>query len=121
MQQTGRVILVVDDDSGVREIVAESLELHGYHVLTANEGVAALALVEQRPEVGLVISDIRMPGLSGLALADRVVAIRAGIRVILISGYFHPQEMKVRFLKKPFTIHQLQVAVEAEFMSTQSG
>jgi two-component SAPR family response regulator len=55
-----------------------------------------------------------MRGISGLELAARAAKEFPGVRVILISGYFQAQEIGPRFLKKPFTMNQLETAVQAE-------
>lgn len=107
-------ILIVDDDAEVREILAETLVEFGYGVAQAESAEEALPMLETRPDIGLVISDVRMPGMSGLELVEHARARNAGLKAILISGYFLPQPITVRFLKKPFHMHELASAVRAE-------
>jgi CheY-like chemotaxis protein len=107
-------ILVVDDDDEVREMLAETLRDFGYAVIQATAGEEALEILAQHTEVIMVITDIRMPGMSGLDLAERVQRERAGVKVIVISGYFNPQPVSQRFLMKPFRLHELASAVRAE-------
>lgn len=107
-------ILVVDDDPEVREILAETLTEFGYGVIQAGSGEEALSLLGGGPDFDLVITDVRMPGMSGLELVDEARARRPALRVIVISGYFLPQPITVRFLKKPFHMHELASAVRAE-------
>jgi CheY-like chemotaxis protein len=107
-------ILVVDDDPDVRQIVSEYLEYRGYGVIQASDGAEALDLLRDHPDVRLIITDVRMRGLSGLELAARAAQEHPDVRVILISGYFQAQAAGPRFLKKPFTMQQLDVAVKAE-------
>jgi len=107
-------ILVVDDDPEVREILAETLEEFGYGVARAASGEEALPLLDERPDIRLVITDVRMPGMSGLELVEHARARRAGLKAIVISGYFLPQPVAVRFLKKPFHMQELASAVRAE-------
>ena len=109
-------ILVVDDDPDVRQIVSEYLEYRGYGVLQASDGAEALAIIEDHPDLRLIISDVRMRQMSGLELAERVAASHPAIRVILISGYFQAQAIGPRFLKKPFSMQQLDSAVQAELI-----
>jgi CheY-like chemotaxis protein len=109
-----RNILVVDDDPEVREILVETLAEFGYAVSQAGSGEEALALLQPRPGIDLLISDVRMPGMSGLELVERARERQPGLKVILISGYFLPQPIAVRFLKKPFHMHELASAVRAE-------
>lgn len=107
-------ILVVDDDEEVRVIVAEFLEDFGYTVVQAEGGSTALSLLETYPSIKLIITDIRMPDMSGFELADIVAARRSQLRIILISGYFVAQQVTRRFLRKPFRMKDLQAAVKAE-------
>ena len=107
-------ILVVDDDPEVREILAETLVEFGYGVTQAGSGEEALPVLEARPDIDLVITDVRMPGMSGLELVEQARARRVGLKVIVISGYFLPQPIAVRFLKKPFHMQELASAVRAE-------
>lgn len=105
---------MVDDDAEVRIVVAEFLEDFGYHVLQADGAAAALRLLDANPDVRLLISDIRMPDMSGLELAEIATERYRGLRVILISGYFVAQQVNRRFLRKPFRMNELRAAVRAE-------
>jgi CheY-like chemotaxis protein len=109
-------ILVVDDDPDVRQIVSEYLEYRGYGVLQADDGDEALDIVESHPELRLIISDVRMRRVSGLELAERIAISHPDIRIILISGYFQAQAIGPRFLRKPFSMQQLDNAVQAELI-----
>lgn len=106
-----RTILLVEDEDEVREITREILVAEGYAVLTASDGRAALALCRtQGDALGLLITDVRMPGMSGYELA-RQVARRVGrLPVLCISGYARglsdavgPPPPGATFLPKPFT------------------
>lgn len=107
-------ILVVDDDDDVREVVVETLEHFGYGVLQASSGEEALPMLASHHNIGLMITDIRMPGMSGLELAEHVRRSHASVKIIVTSGYFHPQQVNDRFLRKPFHMNELAMAVEAE-------
>ncbi len=107
-------ILVVDDDEEVRVIVAEFLEDFGYQVVQAEGGTSALRLIDKLPSLRLLITDIRMPDMSGFELADLATARQSGLKIILISGYFVAQQVTRRFLRKPFRMKELQAAVQAE-------
>jgi CheY-like chemotaxis protein len=106
-------ILVVDDDSEVREILAETLGEFGYSVMQAASGEEALPLLSAHSEIDMLISDVRMPGMSGLELAEIAREYKSDLKVILMSGYFLPQPVKDRFLKKPFHMQELASAVRA--------
>jgi CheY-like chemotaxis protein len=109
-----RKILVVDDDPDVREVLVESLKYFGFSVVEAGSGEEALPLLESADDIGMLITDVRMPGMSGLELADRARRRDLGLKVIVISGYFLPQSVGERFLKKPFHMHELASAIRAE-------
>jgi len=107
-------ILVVDDDADVRDVIAETLEGFGYGVVVAASGEEALPMLAKRDDIRVLITDVRMPGMSGFELATRARRVTAGLRVIITSGYFLPQPIAERFLKKPFRMHELATAVRAE-------
>lgn len=109
-----QTILLVDDDDEVREILAETLEDFGYRVIGVSSGEEALLCLDHDDMPDMIISDIRMPGMSGLELAERVRARGGCMKLLLISGYFLPQQISERFLRKPFHRHELESAVRAQ-------
>ncbi len=111
---TTQTILIVDDDDEVREILAETLEELGYRVIGVSSAEEALLRLDMYAEPDLVITDVRMPGMSGLELAKRIRERGDCVKLLLMSGYFLPQQIPERFLKKPFHMHELQSAVRAE-------
>src|SRR5579859_7648630 len=107
-------ILVVDDDADVREVIAETLVGFGYGVLQAASGEEALPVLAERHDIRMLITDVRMPGMSGFELAAKARRVAGGLKVIITSGYFLPQPIADRFLKKPFRMHELASAIRAE-------
>lgn len=107
-------LMVVDDDPEVRVIVAEFLEDFGYNVLQASSAAEALKLLESAPDLRMIITDIRMPDMSGIELADVATQRHGDLKVILISGYFVSQHLERRFLRKPFRMRDLEEAVRTE-------
>jgi CheY-like chemotaxis protein len=107
-------LMVVDDDPEVRVIVAEFLEDFGYRVIQASGGAEALSLLSHTPDLRMMITDIRMPDMSGIELADIATRRQQDLKVILISGYFVSQQVDWRFLRKPFRMKDLEAAVRAE-------
>jgi CheY-like chemotaxis protein len=79
-------ILVVDDDPFVAEMLAVILDADGYTVETAEDGEDALAKFAASPDTGLVISDMNMPGMTGLELIGRIRVAKPGIPAILLTG-----------------------------------
>ncbi|HKN15742.1 MAG TPA: PAS domain S-box protein [Candidatus Sulfotelmatobacter sp.] len=108
-------ILLVEDEESVRQLVRETLESRGYHVLEAANGNAALALAAAHAEtIHLVITDVVMPGLSGHELVEQLLPARPGTKVLYLSGYAEdafasplPADGKKTFLQKPFTLQSL--------------
>jgi CheY-like chemotaxis protein len=107
-------VLVVDDDRVVRRITARMLRTEGYQVLEAESGVEALRTLESDPGIRLVVTDIVMPEMDGLALADRALAQVPHLCVVLMTG--HAPELTSRLdlrdsplpvVLKPFTAEQL--------------
>ena len=113
------LILLVEDEPAVRAIVTRMLTAHGYAVVAAAGPAEALELLEQETFApDLVVSDLVMPGLSGVALAERVGELRAGMRFLFISGYSghtmldeSPHLEEAQLVQKPFTASELTQAV----------
>ena len=108
------LIIVVEDDDRVRALVEDLLLDRGYDVITARNGAEGLSQIQREPCLSLLITDIRMPDMSGIELADLATLHRPGLRVILISGYFVSRQVERRFLRKPFRLRDLEAAVRAE-------
>jgi DNA-binding NtrC family response regulator len=117
-QPLAATILVVDDDDPVRVMLARLLRTQGYTVLQAAHAVEARALLESR-KPDLVISDIVMPGESGIELRRSLAERWPDLPVILISGYSAegPAEFAARtpntsFVQKPFAADQFLALVD---------
>ena len=81
-------ILIVDDESPVAQFEAEVLRLLGYSVSVSNDSCAALRRFESMPnDFDMIITDLTMPGLTGIELAQRIHSIRADIPVLLCTGF----------------------------------
>ena len=100
-------LLIVDDDDDLRSMVAEFLGDAGHLVVQAEGGPQALALLSDHPSLQIMITDIRMPGMSGVELADEAIRRRPELKVILISGYANQQHQWWPFLMKPFRMSSL--------------
>jgi len=109
-------ILLVEDESEVRNLIRKILKRHGYQVLEATNGIEALAVWrEQRETVKLLVTDLVMPaGLSGQELARQLQAAQPNLKVIFISGYsaeIAGRELQLRggerFIQKPFATDHL--------------
>jgi DNA-binding NtrC family response regulator len=91
-------ILVIDDETPIRETLKEILEYENYHVTTAEDGSKGLALI-QRNDYDAVLCDVKMPGIDGMELLDRALALKPDIPFIMISGHGNV-EMAIEATKK---------------------
>jgi len=114
------MILLVDDDDSVRETAADMLEDLGYRVRQASGGLEALEVLSANRDVDLMVTDIRMPGMSGLELSDLASNRFRDLKIILISGYFQSKPAHRRFLQKPFRTRDLDAAIQAELAATDN-
>ena len=105
-----KTVLLVDDEESVRILTARQLEGAGYRVLTAQDGVEALRLLDTTEwPVGLVITDLRMPGMDGIQLADRLSQRTPAPMVLFISGDSRnaSNDLPGPVLHKPFSTEDL--------------
>jgi len=89
----GKVVLLVEDQPEVWRVARRSLEQAGYRVLAASSGEEALSIAAGGGDIDLLLTDVVMPGMGGLALAARLRAARPGLRVLLMSGYADGAEL----------------------------
>ena len=116
-----KTILLIDDEPSVRSIVMRILRRANYTVLEADGGESAMTVAQSHAgKIDLVISDLYMPGLHGPAVAEKLAAVRPGLKVLFISGYADNDVVGrtgvpagSNFLQKPFSGHDLTAAVTA--------
>src|SRR5262249_27568882 len=120
--------LLVEDEDPVRYLVRTMLELDGYSVLEASNGMEAQAVAgRHRGGIDLLVADIMLPGINGFELAQRLVAQRPEMKVLFISGLVteddispHELRTKTAFLRKPFKVGQL-TQVARRLLQPRSG
>jgi two-component system cell cycle sensor histidine kinase/response regulator CckA len=109
-------ILVVDDDADVNEMATLVLAHYGHDVRSASDGAAALNIVRNEPALALMLTDVVMPLMDGITLANRVRAMRPEMPVIFVSGYMDgilvPEAERTAFLRKPWRATQLASEVD---------
>lgn len=113
-------ILLAEDDDSMREYLRRALERVGYMVTAVDRGTTALPLIETQ-SFDLLLTDIVMPEMDGIELAQRAGAIAPGMRVMFITGFAAvalksgntPPQAKV--LSKPFHLRDLVLEVERMF------
>lgn len=111
-------ILVVDDEAGVRVMIARMLALAGYSVISAQSGDEALSIArDYAAPIDLVLTDVRMPEMTGPELVEVLLELRPGMRVMYMSAYSRDvlpagaQDTDIPFLTKPFTMRTLALSI----------
>jgi len=107
-------VLLVEDAPMIRRLAREIMERAGYTVVEAADGEQAIACAEQHPYIDVLLTDLIMPGPSGVELADRLRLDRPNLRVLYMSGYTDNAIVRngmlgesAAFLQKPFTPEEL--------------
>ncbi|MCF8476181.1 MAG: response regulator [Pseudolabrys sp.] len=113
------VILLVEDEEGLRALNARGLTSRGYTVLEAGNGVEAIEVLEKQGHVDLVVSDVVMPEMDGPSLLKELRGRDPDVKFIFVSGYAEeafaknlPSDEQYNFLAKPFTLKQLVAEVK---------
>jgi two-component system cell cycle response regulator CpdR len=115
-------ILLAEDDDSMRVYLARALERVGYGVVAVDNGLAAIPLLENEP-FDLLLTDIVMPEMDGIELAQKAAEIAPGIRVMFITGFAAValkagrKTPEARVLSKPFHLKDLVGEVERMFMT----
>jgi CheY-like chemotaxis protein len=111
-------ILVVEDISSVREFVSRALNHEGHEVTVADDGLEGLEILAGGKSFDLLLTDIVMPGLDGIALALKVTKEYPDTRILLMTGYASERQrahnldaLIHRVISKPFTLDQICRAV----------
>jgi CheY-like chemotaxis protein len=124
VDMTQQLVLVIDDEEHIREAVTDILDLEGITVLAAADGRSGLELYQQRrDEIGLIVLDLSMPGLSGEQTLQELRTIDAQVRVLLSSGFSQVEvtprfagQPNVGFIQKPYDAEQLVYEVKRHLM-----
>ena len=123
----GELILVVDDEVAIREITKISLETHNYKVLTASDGIEAIALyVQHRHQINTVLVDLIMPSMDGFTTIRTLQKLNPQVKVIAMSGLTSNAQVTASlgsgvktFLSKPYTTGELLKAIN-ELLNAKS-
>ncbi len=114
-------ILLAEDDGSMREYLSRALERSGYHVTAVDRGTAAVPLLESE-RFDLLLTDIVMPEMDGIELAQRASAIDPTMRVMFITGFAavalkNGPPLDARVLSKPFHLRDLVAEVDRMLVS----
>jgi CheY-like chemotaxis protein len=104
-----RKMLLVDDEADGAELAAALLTSHGLEVIVVHSAQEALQALQNDKEIDAVLTDVMMPGMTGLQLADAVRDMYPTVKIVLMSGYVVPDLLKDRarpylFVEKPYRI-----------------
>ncbi len=120
-------ILVVDDELSMREFLKILLEKEGYEVTTASEASSAIDLIENR-DFDLVLSDIKMPGMGGLSLLEKIKDIDSSLPVIMITAYASPENAVIAmksgafdYITKPFKVDEIIKIIKSAISASAPG
>jgi DNA-binding NtrC family response regulator len=111
-------ILVIDDDEDILNLFSDFLKKEGYGVTSFLDPLKALEEIHRRPQrYSIIITDIRMPGISGIELIRRIYKINHDIKVIIISAFeLNGEDLRnIRydnFMEKPVHMHYLVQTIE---------
>ena len=114
-------ILLAEDDAATRDLVQRALGLEGHEVVVTQDGVEALEKLQASPaRYDVLVTDVQMPGLDGIALVEKGLAANPKLRVVLMSGFVgeldratHLKAKIARVITKPFTLEEIRSAVRA--------
>jgi PAS domain S-box-containing protein len=111
---TGETVLVVEDETVVRGVIAEMLQDEGYRVLEAIDGPAGLGILREEMRIDLLVTDVGLPGMNGRQLADQARETRPDLKILFITGYAESAAIAKGFLQpgmemitKPFDLDNL--------------
>ncbi len=112
-------ILLAEDDGAVREFVTRALQHRGHDVVAVEDGLRALDVLQHR-DFDMLVTDIVMPGMDGIALALKLAKDKPQLKILMMSGYsaerqraHNLEELIHKVLPKPFTLDEICQAVDA--------
>jgi DNA-binding NtrC family response regulator len=118
---SGATVLLVDDDPSVRSFIQTYLQSSGFRTVAAASGNEAMRVLNQECDsIGLVLTDLRMPNISGIELAKLVRQSKPDTPIIFMSGYWDQsvdEFRDVRFLQKPLDLNHMVAAISESLES----
>ena len=121
-----KLICIVDDDASVRDSLSLVLGLKGYDCRTYESAESFLSSLPNRP--ACIILDLKMPGMSGLELQNRLLSLNTPVQIIFLTAFADVQVMReaflgnaVDFLEKPFVLEQLLDSINRSFQNLSAA
>ena len=112
-------VLIVDDERSMRDFLKILLEKEGHEVTTANSGASALEVLDKQ-SVDVIVSDIRMPGMTGIELLETVKEQLPELPMILITAFASPDDAVLAmkngafdYISKPFNVDEIKSVIES--------
>jgi CheY-like chemotaxis protein len=114
-------ILLAEDDAATRDLVQRALGAEGHEVVVTQDGTEALEKLQAgAASFDVLVTDVQMPGLDGVALVEKAIAANAKLRIVMMSGFAdelgraaHLRSRISQIITKPFTLEQIRTAVKA--------
>ena len=113
------LVLVVDDEDGVRDLIVDALSMVSIKTITANHGMQALNLIRENP-IDLVVLDVNMPVMDGFAVLEKLRSSGNSVPVIILTARLDREDIKKGFnlgaddfVRKPFGIEELTLRINA--------
>ncbi|MGH1571946.1 response regulator [Methylobacterium sp. P31] len=113
MQSEKTAVLVVEDRPPVRHSAVEIMEKLGCEVFAAYSGPAALEVLQAHPKIRILFTDVHMPSMDGLELAEAAQRLRPDLKVVLTSGYVGLEALPndMAFVPKPWRVEDIAAAL----------
>ncbi len=118
-------VLIAEDEGALRLLAADTLEASGMTVLQARDGLEAIELLSQHPEIEVLVSDVKMPRMDGYQLAEAAFAMRPDLTLIFMTGYAAeppPAVLRgknIRTFHKPFDFDELAEHIRIAGLATK--
>ena len=122
LNENQSIVLIIDDDDGILLVLARMVERIGYQVISAGSGHEGLEALRRRDDIGLVILDLTMPGMSGDEVVNEIRSLGSSVPILISSGVSQ-RELEDRLsdlgvsgtLHKPFRLGDLRSAIDGCF------
>lgn len=115
IKKTGKILLV-EDDQTLLELIASTLQKIGFQAIGTDKPSEAIEIVKNNPDkIQVLLTDMVMPEMNGIQLANNIRKIQPQIKCLFMSGYpgkvfeeLEEEKLKLEFLQKPFSMHTLE-------------